>query len=173
MIASCGFKIALSALLIASTTGTGISGKVTFDPQHPDQIEGTIRLDVKTLNVPNPMMKDHMLGPDWMNAGEHGDIVFQIVDLKNVKTQGNTTSADAVGKMTIKGKTREMTVPVKITYLKDRLKDRQGKEGDLLVIRSNFEIKRSEFGINAGQNEDKVADTIELSLSIAGSAPRS
>ena len=75
--------------------------------------------------------------------------------------------------MTIKGKTREMTVPVKITYLKDRLKDRQGKEGDLLVIRSNFEIKRSEFGINAGQNEDKVADTIELSLSIAGSAPRS
>lgn len=154
-------------------TGTGISGKVTFDPQHPDQIEGTIRLDVKTLNVPNPMMKDHMLGPDWMNAGEHGDIVFQIVDLKNVKTQGNTTSADAVGKMTIKGKTREMTVPVKITYLKDRLKDRQGKEGDLLVIRSNFEIKRSEFGINAGQNEDKVADTIELSLSIAGSAPRS
>ena len=31
--------------------------------------------------------------------------------------------------------------------------------GDLLVIRSNFSIKRSDFGIMPGQMEEKVSDT--------------
>jgi polyisoprenoid-binding protein YceI len=75
--------------------------------------------------------------------------------------------------MTVKGVTKEVTVPVKITYLKDKLKARGGpKEGDLLVVRSKFSIKRSDYGINASRSEDKVSDEIELSLSVAGAAPR-
>jgi hypothetical protein len=65
-------------------------------------------------------------------------------------------------------------VPVKFTYLKDRLKDRFPQlEGDLLVLRAHFTIRRSEFGINPGAGEDKVSDQIELTLSLAGQAPRS
>ena len=46
------------------------------------------------------------------------------------------------------------------------------QKGDLLVIRSTFTIKRSEFGIKPGQLEEKLSDAIELSLSIAGASPR-
>jgi polyisoprenoid-binding protein YceI len=59
-----------------------------------------------------------------------------------------------------------------MTFLKDKLKARTGKDGDLLVIRANFKIKRSDFGINPGQGEEKVSDDIELNLSIAGAAQR-
>jgi len=45
-------------------------------------------------------------------------------------------------------------------------------EGDLLVIRSTFTVKRNEFNINPGQYEDKVANEIELTLSIAGASPK-
>ena len=45
-------------------------------------------------------------------------------------------------------------------------------KGDLLVIRANFSIKRSDFGIMPGQMEEKVSDTIELTLSIAGASPK-
>ena len=41
-----------------------------------------------------------------------------------------------------------------------------------VVIRANFKIKRSDFGINPGQMEEKVSDDIELNLSIAGAAQR-
>ena len=44
-------------------------------------------------------------------------------------------------------------------------------EGDLLVLRSTFTIKRSDYGIKPGQNLDKVADEVELRLAIAGAAP--
>ena len=46
------------------------------------------------------------------------------------------------------------------------------QKGDLLVIRASFAVKRSDFGINPKAPEDKVADTIDLTLSIAGAAPR-
>jgi hypothetical protein len=62
---------------------------------------------------------------------------------------------------------------VKLTFLKDKLGQRvPNQQGDLLVIRASFSIKRSEFGIMPGQMEEKVSDTIELTLSIAGASPR-
>ena len=75
--------------------------------------------------------------------------------------------------MSIKGVTKPVTVPVKLTYLKDKLKARGGsnKDGDLLVLRASFVIKRSDYGINAAKFEEKVSDEIELTFSLAGSAP--
>jgi hypothetical protein len=68
---------------------------------------------------------------------------------------------------------KELTVPVKLTYLKDKLGDRlPNQKGDLLVIRASFSIRRGDFNINRGQFEDKVADTIDLNLSIAGASPK-
>ena len=43
-------------------------------------------------------------------------------------------------------------------------------KGDLLVVRSSFTIKRGDYGIKPGEYGDKVAEEIELSLSIAGAA---
>jgi hypothetical protein len=43
-------------------------------------------------------------------------------------------------------------------------------KGDLLVIRANFVINREDFNIQKGQYEDKVANEINLSLSIAGAS---
>ena len=83
------------------------------------------------------------------------------------------TTADVTGTMTIKGVAKPVTVPVKFTYLKDKLGLRvPNQKGDLLVIRANFAVKRSDFGINPKAPEDKVADTIDLTLSIAGASPK-
>jgi hypothetical protein len=70
---------------------------------------------------------------------------------------------------------KDVTVPAKVTYLPGKLADRtMGKmQGDLLVIRANFVIKRSDYNIQPGKNLDKVADDIDVSLSIAGAAPKS
>ena len=46
------------------------------------------------------------------------------------------------------------------------------QQGDLLVIRADFTVKRSDYDINPNAPVDKVSDTTDLSLSIAGAAPR-
>ena len=153
-------------------SANGVSGTVKFDPAHPDKTTGKIIVDAKSLHVPNPMMKEHLHGNQWMDTAKYGDITFEAKALKNVKTAGDNTTADAVGAMTIKGVTKEMTVPVKLNYLKDKLGLRvPNMKGDLLVVRADFNINRADFGINPGAPTDKVSETIELKLSIAGAAP--
>src|SRR5882762_3693562 len=122
-------------------SATGISGKVTFDPANPGVVRGKIIVATSSLHVPNPKMQQHLHSGQWLDAEKYPEIAFEAVSAKDVKTEGNITTANIVGKMTIKGTTREMTLPVTMTFLKDKLKQRSGVEGDLLVLRSNFTVK--------------------------------
>ena len=155
-------------------SANGISGTVTFDPAAPAATKGKIVVAAASLHVPNPMMKEHLHGEQWLDVAKHQEITFEAISLSNVKTTGDSTTADVTGTLSIKGVAKQVTAPVKFTYLKDKLGARTNgqMQGDLLVIRSNFAIKRSDFGINPKAPEDKVADTIELTLSIAGASPR-
>jgi polyisoprenoid-binding protein YceI len=119
-------------------------------------------------------MREHLLSNNWLNATANPEIVFQITELKMPKTDGNTTTGTAVGLFTLKGVTKEISVPVKITHLVGAFGKRINKPeagGDLLVVRGTFNISRTDYDIRPGQNEDKVADVIELSLALVGSAP--
>lgn len=154
-------------------TATAIEGKVTFDPANPAATTGKIIVKAESLNVPNSMMRGHLHSPMWLDVAKYPDITFDIKELKNVKTTDNATTADAVGTFTLHGVSKEMTVPVKINYLKDKLGARvPNMKGDLLVVRANFEIKRGDFGIDPKGVAEKVSDEIALSLSIAGASPK-
>lgn len=156
-----------------SGTASDISGTVTADPANPADIEGRIIVRAESLHVPNPMMKQHMHGEDWLNVGTHETIEFELKEVSNIQRDGDSGTADAKGTFKLLGVEKEITVPVRVTYLPGRLSERTPDvEGDLLVIRSDFSIKRSDFGIKPGQAEDKVSDEIEVSLSIAGAAPK-
>ncbi len=157
-----------------SGSANGISGEVTFDPENPQSLSGTIIVEAESLHVPNPTMKQHLHGADWMDVKKHPRLTFTTESISNVRTEGDVTTADVTGKLSIRGVTRSVTVPVRITYLKDKLGARTNgrMQGDLLVLRSQFTVKRSDFEINPGAPADKVADEIVLNLSVAGAAPR-
>jgi len=154
-------------------SANGITGSVIYDPENPASTKGRITIAASSLHVPNPMMKEHLHSAKWMDVAQQPELSFEARALKNVKTSGDSTTAEAVGTLTVKGVAREMTVPVKLTYLEDKLGQRvPNLKGDLLVLRSTFMIKRSDFGINPSAPADKVSDEIELTLSIAGAATR-
>ncbi len=154
-------------------SANGISGTVTFDPASGSCTQGKIVVTSESLHVPNPMMNGHLHSSMWMDVAKYPEITFEPKELRNVKVTGDTTTADAIGTLTIKGVAKEITAPVKLTYLKDKLGQRvPNMKGDLLVLRSSFTIKRSDFGINPSAPQDKVSDEIQLTLSIAGAAAR-
>ena len=152
----------------------GITGTVSFDPAAPEATTGKIIVATSSMSVSNSTMTEHLLSGQWLDAAANPEISFELGKLTNVKTSGNATTADATGKLTIKGVTKEITVPVKLTYLPDALEKRTkpGNKGDLLVVRADFTILRADFGIKPGQMEDKVAPEIAISLAVAGSAPK-
>ena len=152
-------------------TATGVSGTVSFDPAKPAATTGKIVLATSSLHVDNPLMKKHMLDEGWMHVSKFPTIEFVAGKMTNVKTSGTNITGTIAGKLTVKGVTKKVSVPVRLTYLKGMLIKRNRVPGDLLVLRCDFTIKRSDFGINAGNNEEKVSDEIELKLRVAGAAP--
>lgn len=152
-------------------TATGITGSVSYDPSAPEKASGKVVVAVDSLTVANPKMIEHMMGDKWLNEAEYPEITFALSELTDVSKSGDTVSGTAMGSMSIKGETKEIEVPVSLTYLEGKMQDRQRTPGDILVIRSKFSLSRSDFGINEGAMEDKVSDEIELRLSIAGFAP--
>ena len=164
-----------SVLEPISGTASGITGSVSFDPANPAATSGKIVAATKSLILPNSMMNEHLLGNNWLDAAANPEISFELIKLDGINTAGNVTSATAHGKFTLKGVTKEITVPVKLTHLANAFGKRINKpevKGDLLVIRGEFTIVRGDFGIQPGKNEDKVNTEIKISLAIVGSAPK-
>ncbi len=155
-------------------SAAGVTGTVSFDPANPAATTGKIVVATSSLTVANAMMGDHLRGKDWLDATANPEISFELTKLANVKTSGNDTTATAQGKFTLKGVTKEIAVPVKLTYLADALgkRTRPENKGDLLVIRGEFTIARADYGIQPGKNEDKVNPEIKLTLAIVGGSPK-
>ena len=129
-------------------------------------------VDGNTLMLPNPAMQQDLQGEGWFDVNKNPAICFEFKKVSDLKKDGTTSTADVTGIFTLKGISKEITVPVKITYLPGKLSDRTAGKmtGDLLVIRSNFCIKRSDYGL--GEKLASVAEKIDISLSIAGAAPK-
>ena len=154
-------------------SASGISGTVSFDPENPGATTGRVVVAADSLTVPNPLQKEHLHSANWLDVAKYPEIVFEAKTLAHVTTTDNVTSADVTGTFSLHGVSKEITVPVKLTFLKDKLGARvPNLKGDLLVIRANFNINREDFGIQKGNYEDKVSPTINLTLSIAGAAAK-
>jgi polyisoprenoid-binding protein YceI len=152
-----------------------ISGTVIFDPENPGATRGKIAVATASLTVPNGLQTTTMRGSQWLDAARYPQITFEARELKNLKTNGDITTAEVTGAFTLHGVSKQLTIPVEMKYLKDKLGERLGgnQKGDLLVITStNFSIQRADFNIMPGQNLDKVADTIHLTLGVAGASPK-
>lgn len=156
-------------------SANAVSGTVTFDPQNPGATTGKISVATASLTVPNGQQTTIMRGGQWLNAVKYPQITFEAKSLKNVKTDGDKTTADVTGTFTLHGVSKEVTFPVEMKYMKDKLGAYLGgsQPGDLLVITStNFTIKRADYNIMPGKNLDKVADTITLSIGVSGASPK-
>lgn len=153
-------------------TASGISGTLNYDPAKPEATKGKIVVAVDSMEVANSKMKEHMMGGYWLEQSKYPEITYELEGLSDVKKDGDTVSAMAHGTMTIKGVSQHVMAPLSFTYLPGAMKARQDVEGDIVVIRSKFSVKRGDFGIQSGQREDKVANEVELRLSVAGFAPK-
>jgi polyisoprenoid-binding protein YceI len=137
---------------------SGVSGQVTFDPERPEGTSGRLVVQADTLHVPQPKMKEVLHSPDWLDVKKYPEISFAF---------------KIAGEFTCHGVTKPLTVTVKAAYQPGKLGERvRGKEGDLLVLRSDFAIKRSDFGIKPDTPAGVVADEIQIRAGVVGGCPK-
>ncbi len=153
---------------------TGISGDISFDPEKPEATTGKVVIDASTIKMANPTMTEHMHSAQWMDVEKFPEVTFEIVSVNNVTKTDDadaTWTADVAGDFTMHGVTKRITIPVRAVHLPGQLPNRNRVPGDLLVLRSEFDLSRKDFNINTGSPVDVVSDTIHVRFSVGSFAP--
>ena len=153
---------------------TGISGDFTFDPDNIEGTRGTVVVDANSLQATHPNMDDHIRGSMWLDTKKYPTIEFKVTKVAKVRkldAEDDTWSMMVTGDFMMHGVTKSMTIPVRLTHLPGQLgKRNRGAKGDLIVLRSSFEIKRSDFGMSGNQMLDVVSDVVKVEFSIGSFA---
>lgn len=153
---------------------TGISGDISFDPENPEATSGKVVIDASTIKMANPTMTEHLHSAQWIDVEKYPEITFEIVSVNDVeKTDAAdaTWTANVAGDFTMHGVTKRITIPVSAVHLPGQLPNRNRVPGDLLVLRSQFDLSRKDFNINTGSPVDVVSDTIHVTFSVGSFAP--
>jgi polyisoprenoid-binding protein YceI len=130
---------------------------VRFDPANVAAASAKIDVDVASFDIGAPEYNKEVAGDEWFDAAHFPHATFVSTQIK----PGANGAYSVAGKLTIKGKTTDVVVPVQ--YHKD---------GANQVFDGALPIKRLAYGIGTGDWKDTsvVADDVQIKFHIVAAA---
>ncbi len=150
-----------------------VSGKCQFDPKDLGALTGKFSIRVEDLRSGIDLRDHHLRTPDWLDAERCPEIVIQVDKIEDVKkTEADTATMTLVGKCTIRCKTNDVKLPCTVTYRDESPTTMKRVKGDLVRMRSEFDLKLSDYGVTGPPGSDtiglKVSDKLAVKVSVFG-----
>ena len=145
-----------------------ISGEINFSPNAPSATTGKIALDARSLHFGYHKIDGDAKRTEWLNIGEFPKITYTLNNLQNIRWSHEIVNADAQGTLSLKNRSVQISFPVIVKFARVMRKKFDGKRGDLLFLKGEFEISRGSLGINTGQMINIIKDTMKIKFSLVG-----
>lgn len=158
-----GFEI--PHLVISTVEGRfdKFDGSVVIDPKL-EKSKVNVSIDVATIDTANKDRDDHLRSADFFDAAKFGKMTFV-----SKKITGTPDALKITGDLTIKGKTKSVTLDAK--YLGD-VKDAYGNHK--VAFTATTKINRKDFGLTwnaAVEAGPVVGDEVTLNLKVQAAKP--
>lgn len=158
-----GFEI--PHLVISSVEGhfSKFDGVITIDKKL-EKSKANLNVEVASINTDNKDRDDHLRSADFFDAAKFGKMTFVVK-----KISGSTDDLKLTGDLTIKGKTKSVTLDAK--YLGD-VNDPFGNHK--IAFTAKGKINRKDFGLNwskAVEIGPVVGDDVTLDIKIQAAKP--
>jgi polyisoprenoid-binding protein YceI len=125
-----------------------MDGSVEFDEVNIEATEFNLKIDVKSISTGNGMMNKKSQTAEWFDAAK-----FPFAKFKSTKVTKKGAELSIVGDLTIKGITKQYTIPA--TY---------SKNGEQLTFKGTFNVNRIEFKV--GHKSDVVPDLMKVTFQV-------
>lgn len=127
------------------------SAQLAFDPAQVAAAKAQFEVDLASIDTGTADVDKEVLGKAWFNTKEHPSAKFVSSSIKSL----SANRYEVIGKLTIKGRTRDVTAPFTFTA--------QGNSG---VFDGAFTLKRLDYAIGEGAWADvsAVADEIQIKV---------
>jgi polyisoprenoid-binding protein YceI len=129
------------------------SAQVSFDPAKPAAGSANITIDTGSYDLGDDDYNKQVRGAEWFDAAKYPTATF----VSSAIAPAGGTKYNVTGKITIKGKSQTVTVPVTIT-----------QQGGTETFDGSLPIKRSQFDVGTGEWKDTsvVADEVVIKFHI-------
>jgi polyisoprenoid-binding protein YceI len=125
-----------------------ITGTVKWDDADLANSKFDLKIPVSSINTGNGMQNKKAQTPEWFDATKYPDIKF--VSTKIVKSGDEYK---ITGKLTMKGVTKEKTIPAKVS-----------KSGSDLTFSGTFSVNRIDYKV--GKKSEAVPDVMNITYSL-------
>lgn len=135
-------------------------------------VGGEWHLPVRSIDTGIPLRNKHLAGPDWLDAENHPNIVFQLNEVRNIRLKKRTDRFETygltlVGDMTIHGVTKELVIPnATVTFLSESDATRRIADGDIMAIRAEYPITLADFNVEHPVIGERMARTVQVDTSL-------
>jgi polyisoprenoid-binding protein YceI len=143
-----------------------VTGQIRFDPVAKTG-SGVITVNGASLETGNRSRDGHMRSAQWLNFDQFPEIKFETVSVKHL--QGD--EYEVAGKISLRGQTKDLVTRATLRLLPASEQTRSlGFQGDVVNLRSNFQLKLSDFGVQRlGRTAQTVSDTLNVQINVFGS----
>lgn len=126
------------------------NAQVQLDTAKLAKVTGRIEIDLASIDTGSAEADQEVVGKSWFHVAAHPKASFVLQQLKPT----GANQYEAQGQLTIKGQTRDLTAPVKLSP--------QGQ------LTGSFVMKRADFGIGEGMwaKFDVVANEITVNFNL-------
>jgi len=155
-----------------------ITGHISFDPKDSKKgVTGELTISLASFNTGIPMRDGHLSGSDWLDAKQFPNITLKILSVKNIREVKSSASfqtyaGDVVAELNFHGRTKKITFPGKLTYLKESEQTKTKMPGDLVAAKAEFSVLLADYDITGpkGMNliGSKVGESIDIEVSFMG-----
>lgn len=158
---------ATSRLMNADGRFHRFSGEVDVDPDDLATARVTLAIDAASIDTDIARRDSHLRSEDFFHVERYPTITFESVRIEPRRSGGTPPTAEAglavpvtiIGRLTLRGMTREIAVPVEV-----RLAD------GALVARGEISLKRSDYAITYQSFLNPIADVVRVAFTFRGRA---
>jgi len=123
-------------------------GQVSVDPRNLAATRLTLTVDPASIDTKNKKRDDHLRSPDFFDVNRHPVVTFDSAGV--MPADGRITVR---GRLTIRGITREIEVPVDVDI-----------GDDALVARGEFQVNRLDYNISYQSIFNPVKDIVHIAF---------
>lgn len=125
------------------------SAQIAFAPDRLEAARATLEVELASFDMGSREVYDEVVGRNWFDVRQFPTARFDATSIRHLGGE----RYEVRGQMTLKGRTREITVPVTLR--------RQGRHA---LLEGSFPLKRLDYGIGTGPWGDTsiVADEVQV-----------
>ena len=154
---------AVSHLVVSKTKGEfkQYTGTIAFDKEDLAGSSVDVTIQADSIDTENEKRDNHLKSPDFFNVAEFPEITFKGKEIKE-----NAGGYEIIGDLTLKGVTKEITIPVEING--PVVHPNNGKK--VIGISGQTTINRQDFGVSWNKTMDNgglvVGDEVTVMIEI-------